>query len=65
MIGLKKGSKGMDVVGLQKILGIKADGKFGPITQKHLKTFQKANGLYEDGGRHRDKHGASGAARPL
>jgi len=49
MIGLKKGSKGMDVVGLQKILGIKADGKFGPITQKHLKTFQKANGLYADG----------------
>ena len=39
----KVGSKGADVKKLQTILGIKADGEFGPATEKEVKKFQKAN----------------------
>ena len=38
---LKIGSKGDEVVLLQKKLGIKADGDFGPATEKAVKEFQK------------------------
>lgn len=46
---LKKGSKGTDVVTLQKKLNLQADGIFGPLTEEAVKEFQKANSLTADG----------------
>ena len=46
---LKKGLKGAPVKRLQEKLGVKADGDFGPGTEKALKEFQAANGLAADG----------------
>lgn len=46
---LRKGSRGPDVQSLQKLLGIKADGDFGPATDKAVRAFQSANGLTADG----------------
>lgn len=49
MTTIKKGSKGTDVVTLQKKLNLQADGIFGPLTEEVVKEFQKANGLTADG----------------
>lgn len=49
MTTIKLGSKGNDVVALQKKLNLKADGIFGPLTEEAVKEFQKANGLVADG----------------
>ncbi len=46
---LKVGSTGEDVKKLQSKLGLAADGKFGPGTEKAVKDWQKANGLTADG----------------
>ncbi len=46
---LRKGSRGEDVKLLQGILRIKADGDFGPATEKAVRAFQTANGLTADG----------------
>jgi hypothetical protein len=46
---LKRGSAGPNVRYLQSALGIKADGQFGPITDKTVRAFQAANGLKVDG----------------
>ena len=46
---IKLGSKGEDVKILQKFLGLNTDGSFGPNTDKKVKEWQKANGLYPDG----------------
>jgi peptidoglycan hydrolase-like protein with peptidoglycan-binding domain len=46
---LRIGSTGEVVRYVQSVLGIKADGQFGPITDKAVKAFQKANGLKVDG----------------
>lgn len=47
---IKKGSRGSDVVALQKALDIKpADGIFGNGTESSVKNFQKTHGLTEDG----------------
>ena len=46
---LKKGSKGEQVKQLQEFLGLKADGIFGPGTERAVKDFQKANGIRFDG----------------
>lgn len=46
---LKKGSRGADVVTLQKKLNLQADGIFGVLTEEAVKEFQKANGLTVDG----------------
>ena len=46
---LKKGANGSAVVKMQKALGIKADGDFGPGTEAALKKWQAANGLTADG----------------
>ena len=46
---LRKGSSGSAVKTLQKKLGIKADGIFGPQTEKAVKNFQKKNKLAVDG----------------
>ena len=46
---LSKGCAGKEVESLQKLLGIEADGIFGPDTESAVKKFQKDNGLYESG----------------
>jgi putative chitinase len=46
---LKLGSKGEDVKSLQEKLGLKADGSFGPGTEKAVKEWQTKNGLVADG----------------
>jgi putative chitinase len=46
---LKLGSKGKKVEELQRFLGIKDDGKFGPGTESSVKKWQKENGLLDDG----------------
>jgi len=42
---LKNGSKGTAVKAVQSLLGIKADGSFGPGTAKSVQDFQKKSGL--------------------
>ncbi len=49
MTTLKRGSKGDEVKKLQKLLGLTADGDFGPKTEAAVKEFQKKNGLVADG----------------
>ena len=46
---LKKGSTGPEVEELQKILGIKVDGDFGPDTKLAVMKYQAQNGLTADG----------------
>lgn len=46
---IKQGSTGDAVVQWQKILGVTADGKFGPNTAAATKTFQQKHGLTADG----------------
>ena len=41
----KVGSKGESVKKVQELLGLKADGDFGPGTEKAVKAFQKNSGL--------------------
>jgi hypothetical protein len=45
----KKGAKGPKVKQLQTVLKLKADGEFGPGTEKAVIAFQKANGLEANG----------------
>lgn len=46
---LKLGSRGTQVVDLQKRLHLKEDGIFGPLTEEAVKDFQKENHLVPDG----------------
>ena len=46
---LKKGMTGLHVQGLQELLHIYPDGKFGPLTEEAVKEFQTAHGLTADG----------------
>jgi N-acetylmuramoyl-L-alanine amidase len=46
---LNVGSRGNSVKLVQAKLGLKADGIFGPLTEKAVKNFQKKNGLLVDG----------------
>jgi peptidoglycan hydrolase-like protein with peptidoglycan-binding domain len=46
---LKVGSKGQPVKTIQAALKLKADGDFGPATEKAVKAWQKANKLPETG----------------
>jgi GH25 family lysozyme M1 (1,4-beta-N-acetylmuramidase) len=46
---IRKGSRGKDVERIQRALGIKADGIFGPQTEKSLKAYQARHGLTVDG----------------
>jgi hypothetical protein len=46
---LKHGSEGPEVVKLQKLLKITADGQFGPMTHKAVIRFQMHNELHPDG----------------
>lgn len=49
MATIKLGSRGTDVVTLQKRLNLHPDGIFGPLTDEAVREFQKANGLTVDG----------------
>ena len=46
---LKRGSKGDMVKALQYIIGVEADGSFGPKTETAVKAYQSANKLEVDG----------------
>jgi hypothetical protein len=46
---LRRGSKGPDVVILQRELSIAADGDFGPATERAVRAYQSAHGLSADG----------------
>ena len=46
---LRKGSRGEGVKIMQEALGLKADGIFGPGTERALKRWQMDNGLTADG----------------
>lgn len=46
---IKIGSKGDDVKKIQKKLGLVADGSFGSKTESAVKSWQKTNGLKDDG----------------
>ena len=46
---LRNGDIGPDVAAMQKVLGITADGHFGPITETWVKRFQQRNKLSADG----------------
>lgn len=46
---LRKGSKGFDVIVLQKHLGITIDGDFGPATERAVKLHQERNKISIDG----------------
>ena len=45
----RKGDTGQDVKIIQEALGLKADGIYGPATEKAVKGFQSKNGLVADG----------------
>lgn len=49
MTTIKKGSKGEDVKKIQKVVGVTADGDFGPKTEAAVIAWQKAHGLTADG----------------
>ena len=49
MTTIKLGSRGTDVIALQKKLNLQADGIFGPLTGEAVKEFRKVNGLSVDG----------------
>lgn len=46
---LRKGDQGNSVRQLQQLLGITADGAFGPATDKAVRDFQERKGLVADG----------------
>ena len=47
---MRKGSSGPTVERLQRLLGgLTPDGKFGPLTEKAVKDYQRAHGLVDDG----------------
>lgn len=45
----KEGSKGSEVIKIQKKVGVSADGAFGPRTKEAVMQWQKAHGLDADG----------------
>lgn len=46
---LQQGSSGPDVVYLQTVLGLPADGQYGPVTAAQVASFEGACGLPDDG----------------
>ena len=46
---IRRGSSGADVVLWQKIVGVTADGQFGPNTESATRTWQSQRGLTADG----------------
>lgn len=46
---LRRGSRGPEVVELQRQLLVLADGDYGPATENAVRVFQREHGLYPDG----------------
>lgn len=46
---MREGDFGQEVARMQKVLGVDADGKFGPKTESALKAYQSSKGLSPDG----------------
>ena len=46
---LRKGDIGPDVAAIQKVLGITADGHFGPVTESYVLAFQRKQKIGADG----------------
>jgi len=46
---LRRGDYGADVAVVQRQVGARADGDFGPLTEAAVKAWQRARGLYDDG----------------
>ena len=46
---IRQGSIGQDVVAWQRIIGVTADGQFGPATAAATRTWQAAHGVTADG----------------
>lgn len=46
---LRRGMQGEDVAKMQKVIGVHADGEFGPNTTIAVKKWQRKNGLTPDG----------------
>jgi N-acetyl-anhydromuramyl-L-alanine amidase AmpD len=46
---LRRGSKGSDVEALQRALGVKVDGDYGPKVEAAVRAFQRTHGLVPDG----------------
>ncbi len=46
---LKRGAHGRTVAQIQRVLGVAADGIFGPITARAVRDFQSSNGLARTG----------------
>ena len=46
---VRKGSKNATVKAVQKVLGVTADGDFGPGTEEAVKDWQRRHGLIQDG----------------
>lgn len=46
---LRRGSRGPNVALVQRHLGIKDDGIFGPMTENSVRVYQRAHGLTPDG----------------
>jgi peptidoglycan hydrolase-like protein with peptidoglycan-binding domain len=46
---LRRGAKGEHVLFLQKMIGAKADGDFGPATESRVRWYQQMRGLGVDG----------------
>ena len=46
---LEKGDSGPAVAKVQRILGLPADGDFGPVTDAGVRGFQGASGISKDG----------------
>jgi peptidoglycan hydrolase-like protein with peptidoglycan-binding domain len=46
---LSRGDSGEAVQALQQVLGVPADGQFGPATESALIAYQEANDLDPDG----------------
>ena len=46
---VKRGDRGDAVRKVQSALGVGADGVFGPVTERAVKSFQRRNGLVVDG----------------
>jgi peptidoglycan hydrolase-like protein with peptidoglycan-binding domain len=46
---LRRGSRGPDVAEWQRVVEVRADGNFGPATERATKDWQRAHGLPADG----------------
>jgi N-acetylmuramoyl-L-alanine amidase len=46
---IKRGEKGEDVKRIQRVVGVKIDGIFGPFTEMGVKNYQRAHKLSPDG----------------